>query len=67
MMRHIDLTGVSGTGKVLTGVVFENGKTVVCWKTFTSSINIYDSFEAFESVHVANHGDKANEIIWIDQ
>lgn len=67
MYRHKDLTGISGTGRVLDGVMFRNGRVVVSWLTYTHSINIYDSLEAFKSVHVDNHGEHANEIVWLDQ
>jgi len=67
MIRHIDSTGISGTGNVLEGVMFKNGKVVVSWLTYTSSTNIYDSLEAFLNVHVNNHGDNANEVVWLDE
>ena len=67
MVRNSDPSGISGTGRVLDGILFRNGKVVVCWLTYTCSINVYDSFEAFEAVHVNNHGDGANYIVWLDK
>lgn len=60
--RLVDESGVSGTGRVLDGVVFHTGQVVVCWrsdvsadKTGYSSIAIYPSMEAFSAIHVDPH------------
>lgn len=55
MIRKKDETGVSGTGRVLDGIIFPNGKTVICWRTETSSIAVYDSYEDFKAIHVDSH------------
>ena len=39
LKRNIDNSGISGTGIVAEGVVFPNGKVVVCWKGDAGSIN----------------------------
>ena len=66
LYRCSDESGVSGTGRVLDGVIFHNGKVVVCWRTDLhgghSSIVIYDSWEAFEAVHVSPHPPEQTEI-----
>lgn len=49
--RIHDVSGVSGTGVIAEGVVFSGGKTVVCWKTATPSINIYDCVEDVLRIH----------------
>ena len=69
LIRSIDESGVSGTGRVLDGVVFHTGQVVVCWRSDIddaargfSSISIYPSWEAFLHVHVHPHPSKATEI-----
>ena len=54
LLRHKDVSGVSGEGVVAYGVVFPNGKCVLCWNTDTSSIVVYDSVEDCDAVHL--HG-----------
>ncbi len=69
LIRHIDESGVSGTGRVLDGVIFHTGQVVVCWRTDInpesvgySSIAIYQSWEAFLHVHVRPHAEGAMEV-----
>ena len=69
MYRHIDESGVSGTGRVLDGVIFHTGQVVVCWRTDInqqqpdlSSIAIYPSWDSFIKVHVDPHPSQATEI-----
>jgi hypothetical protein len=69
LVRHADESGVSGTGRVLDGVVFHTGQVVVCWRSDLrqddpgySSLAIYPSWEAFVHVHVRPHGEAAAEI-----
>lgn len=69
LIRHIDESGISGTGRVLDGVIFHTGQVVVCWRTDTSlekpgysSLSIYPSWEAFLHVHVHPHPENATEI-----
>lgn len=53
LVRKTDETGISGTGRVLDGVVFHNGQVVVCWRSDVntekegySSTCMYPSWEA---------------------
>jgi len=69
LIRHVDESGISGTGRVLDGVIFHTGQVVVCWRTDInagtsghSSIAIYPSWEAFLSVHVQPHPPHTTEI-----
>jgi hypothetical protein len=69
LIRHIDESGISGTGRVLDGVIFHTGQVVICWRTDMnadqsgySSIAIYPSWEAFLAVHVQPHAPNATEI-----
>ncbi len=52
--RTVDATGVSGTGHVAQGAVFDNGKVALVWLTPTSSTVIYDSIEDVTTIH--GHG-----------
>lgn len=73
MVRHRDETGVSGTGRVLDGVVFHNGMTVICWRsdvegrTGTPSLCFYPSFEAFRAIHIDAHPGNITEVVWLAQ
>lgn len=69
LIRRTDETGVSGTGRVLDGVIFHTGQVVICWradlnpaKRGFSSLSIYSSWDAFLHVHVRPHPPAATEI-----
>lgn len=69
LIRHVDESGISGTGRVLDGVLFSTGQVVICWRsaidsdiTGYSSITIYPSWEAFLHIHVNSHPSGSNEI-----
>ena len=58
MERRSDESGVSGTGVVLEGVVFEDGRVVIRWlpgNAHAQSTACYDSFEDFETIHITSH------------
>lgn len=67
MTRDADESGVSGTGKVLEGVVFSDGTTVIRWCTghAPNSTAIYNSFEDFKKIHVDSHPTNGTRFIWI--
>jgi len=74
IIRNSDESGVSGTGRVLDGVLFPNGKVVVQWRTDLdplkagfSSMTIFDSFTAFETIHISSHPTNKTEVIWEDE
>jgi len=69
MVRQEDESGFSGTGHVLTGVVFENGKTVIQWVSVEDkqSIAIYPSYEIFKHFHIDGHPDNKTTIQWLDE
>jgi hypothetical protein len=57
LYRTKDETGSSGIGVVAQGVVFKNGKTVLCWLngiSGISSIAIYESLDDLLKIH--GHG-----------
>ncbi len=73
LIRHVDETGISGTGRVLDGVVFHTGQVVICWRSDTnserpgySSLAIYPSWEAFLHVHVHPHPVEAMEVCFFN-
>lgn len=69
VVRNDDESGVSGTGRILDGIIFHNGKVVICWRTDIdgtkhgdSSIGVYESFGAFRRIHIDSHPDNKTEI-----
>lgn len=66
MIRRADESGVSGIGKVLEGVVFADGVTVIRWcvKDKPNSTAIYESFEAFELIHITSHPTNETQLVW---
>ena len=70
MIRESDESGVSGTGRVLDGIVWHNGWVSVCWRTdvnqehgFTS-VGFYPTWEAFEGIHIGSHPGNDTKIEW---
>ena len=61
IMRHEDVHGVSGTGRICEIFEASNGKAVVVWLTPTPSVVVYDNAKAVENT--LSHGGKT-EIIW---
>ena len=57
MHRHHDVSGVSGTGLVLEGVLFSTGVVVIHWLTPPprGSISVFDSLDQFLGIHVKPH------------
>jgi len=52
LVRHKDISGVSGTGVVAEGVVFSDGVTVLRWLgSAHPSTNIYEDIEDLQRVH----------------
>lgn len=56
LLREEDESGVSGTGIVAKGVVFDDGKCVMQWNTHINSIAVYSSIEDVKAIH--GHGGK---------
>lgn len=70
--RLEDETGVSGTGRVLDGVVFHTGQVVVCWRSDVrevnpafSSITIFESWKAFKAIHIDPHPEGSANISFL--
>jgi len=52
MVRDEDVTGVSGTGTVAQGVVFDDGVTVIRWTAGPhQSTVVWDNLDAAVAVH----------------
>ena len=71
VVRKSDESGVSGSGRVIDGVLFHTGQVVICWRTDIdaskhgySSLGIYPSWEAFKFIHVDSHPSNETKIEW---
>jgi hypothetical protein len=64
MLRRNDESGVSGTGIVLEGTIFHDGKCVISWYTNGGSIGIYESFDNFKRIHIDSHPTNKTIIIF---
>jgi hypothetical protein len=65
MIRNNDETGISGTGVVLEGIVFSNGKCAVTWLSDAPCVTVWDNFEQFRAKHIDSHPDNNTEIEWM--
>jgi hypothetical protein len=61
IMRHEDVHGVSGVGKVADVFEATNGKCIVIWISSHSSVNVYDHVKDVETTH--SHGGKTL-VVW---
>lgn len=62
--RIKDLTGKSGTGYVVEGVQFSDGRVVLRWISDTSSIVIYNNID--EAIEIHGH-EGATVLEWDDE
>jgi hypothetical protein len=51
LVRHEDITGVSGTGVVAEGVQWSNGQVCLCWRGEHSSVAVWPSMEDAMAIH----------------
>lgn len=63
LRRVYDVSGISGTGVVVEGVMFTDGHVAMRWLTPDASTVIWDDIEKVVRVH--GHGG-ATELEWID-
>lgn len=65
LVRHEDISGVSGTGMVAEGVQFTNGAVAVCWHSngIYPTLVMHQSVESVEAIHC--HGG-TTEIRYLD-
>lgn len=63
LVRDRDVSGVSGTGHVADGVLFDDGHAVTRWRADIAQTCAWDSITDVEAIH--GHGG-ATHIDWID-
>lgn len=63
LIRHFDVSGVSGIGDVAEGVQFADGAVALRWKGDHPSTVAWDSIGAILAVH-GHHG--ATDLEWLD-
>ena len=61
LKRAEDESGVSGTGRVAQGFVFDNGKVAVTWLSEHPSVTVYDSLGEVTAIH--GHGGKTEIVM----
>lgn len=64
--RIKDETGVSRTGRVLEGVLWQNGEVSVQWRPPHSTYGFYHSMQEFLTIHVDCHP-SCNVVRWIER
>lgn len=64
--RLKDETGVSRSGRVLEGVLWQNGEVSVQWRPPHSTYGFYHSMQEFLIIHVDCHP-SCNVVRWIDR
>jgi hypothetical protein len=63
LIRDVDETGISGTGKVAEGVIYSNGWCSMMWTTSTWSMVTYPDIDSVIAIH--GHGGKTR-IVYLD-
>ena len=59
--RTEDESGISGTGRVAQGFVFDNGRVAVTWLSDHPSVTVYDSIGEVHAIH--GHGGKTEVVM----
>ena len=59
--RVEDESGISGTGRVAQGFIFDNGKVAVTWLSEHPSVTVYDNFGEVSAIH--GHGGKTEIVM----
>ncbi len=63
LLRHVDVSGVSGTGIVAEGVQFTDGSVALRWHGEYPTTTVWDSIESMIAVH-GHEG--ATVVDWLD-
>lgn len=63
LLRHEDVTGISGTGVIAEGVEFSDGSVALRWPSHRPSTVMWESVNDAISIH-GHHG--RTVICWID-
>ena len=61
LKRGEDESGVSGTGRVAQGFIFDNGKVAVTWLSEHPSVTVYDNIGEVTAIH--GHGGKTEIVM----
>ena len=61
LKRSEDESGISGTGRVAQGFIFDNGKVAVTWLSEHPSVTVYDSIGEVTAIH--GHGGKTEVVM----
>ena len=61
LKRVEDESGVSGTGRIAQGFIFDNGKVALTWLSEHPSVTVYDSIGEVTAVH--GHGGKTEVVM----
>lgn len=64
MYRASDISGVSGTGPVLDGIQWPDGRVATRWRGTKGAGGTYDSIEDFDAIHIASHPTNGTRIEW---
>lgn len=63
VLRDTDVSGVSGTGFVAEGVVFENGQVALSFRGKLHAVEVLENIETVIAIHGHNG---ATRIVWLD-
>ncbi len=61
LKRTEDESGVSGTGRIAQGFIFDNGKVALTWLSEHPSVTVYDSVGEVHAIH--GHGGKTEVVM----
>jgi len=61
LKRGEDESGISGTGRVAQGFIFDNGKVAVTWLSEHPSVTVYDNIGEVTAIH--GHGGKTEVVM----
>lgn len=62
--RGHDESGISGTGAVMEGAVFGDGRVVLRWLSKPYSYVMWDRFEDMWMINIASHPSNETEVHW---
>ena len=51
LQRKEDESGVSGTGRIAQGIVFDNGRVALTWLSDHPSVTVYDNIGEVRAIH----------------
>ncbi len=66
ILRHQDISGIAGTGRIVEGVIFPNGRIYLQWRGPVASFVEFDDFAQFAHVYL-HEGHGCNSVVWVDE